>query len=114
VEAGAWLIRLSEDYQHSVIVLREARGVKYGSFMEPGWQMAISVDLVERAEGTATLKGKGMAEGQTTVSARLTLATYNLRDHDPTLAEVDEQLVRSLRSLGRMLQQRPTGNARGS
>src|SRR5580698_3900823 len=55
VEAGAWLLRLSEDYKYSVIVLREARGVKYGSFMEPGKQMRISVELVESDAGSATI-----------------------------------------------------------
>src|SRR5947199_2752987 len=59
VEAGAWLLRLSEDYAHSVIVLREARNIKYGTFMEPGRQMSVAVELTERGEGVATFKGKG-------------------------------------------------------
>ena len=42
VEAGAWLLRLTDDFRHSVIVLREARNVKYGTFMEPGRQMTIT------------------------------------------------------------------------
>src|SRR5215204_311200 len=92
VEAGAWLLRLSEDYRHSVIVLREVRNIKYGSFMEPGKQMAISVELAERGEGVATFKGKGESEGQTTVSAKVTLATYNLRDVNPALAGSDERI----------------------
>ena len=29
VEASAWLLRLTEDYQHSVVVLREVKIVKY-------------------------------------------------------------------------------------
>src|SRR5205823_8465580 len=53
VEAGAWLLRLTDDYRHSVIVLREAKNVKYGTFMEPGKQLFITVDLVEQAEHTA-------------------------------------------------------------
>ena len=97
VEAGAWLLRLSEDFRHSVIVLREARNVKYGTFMEPGRQLQVSVDLVERGEGLASLKGKGVVEGQSTVSARLTLATYNLKDVSPVLAASDERIVQHLR-----------------
>src|SRR5690242_21572630 len=54
VEAGAWLLRLTDDFAHSVIVLREARNVKYGTFMEPGRQMALTVELLERGEGLAT------------------------------------------------------------
>jgi 3-hydroxyacyl-[acyl-carrier-protein] dehydratase len=99
VEAGAWLLRLTDDYASSLIVLREAKGVKYGTFMEPGKQMILSVELVERGEGQATFKGKGETEGQTTVSARLTLAHYNLRDRDPALRETDERLVRHFRDL---------------
>jgi 3-hydroxyacyl-[acyl-carrier-protein] dehydratase len=97
VEAGAWLLRATDDFRHSVVTLREARGVKYGSFMEPGRRMEVVVELVELAEGTATLKGKGEADGQSTVSAKLTLARYNLRDRDPALETVDERLVRHLR-----------------
>ena len=98
VEAGAWLIRATDDFRHSVVVLREAQGVKYGSFMEPGRQMSITVELADHDGGTATLKGKGEADGQTTVSAKLTLARYNLRDRDPALQTVDEELVRKLRA----------------
>jgi 3-hydroxyacyl-[acyl-carrier-protein] dehydratase len=98
VEAGSWLLRATDDFRHSVIVLREAKGIKYGSFMEPGRQMTITVELIEQNNGTAMLKGKGEADGQTTVSGRLMLAGYNLRDRDPALHSVDEQLVRELRS----------------
>ncbi len=78
-------------------MLREAKGVKYGTFMEPGKQMAISVELIERGSGLATFKGKGETEGQSTVAARLTLAHYNLRDRDPAMQATDERLVRHLR-----------------
>jgi 3-hydroxyacyl-[acyl-carrier-protein] dehydratase len=103
VEAGAWLLRLTDDFAHSIIVLREARGVKYGAFMEPGKQMAISVELVERGNGQASFKGKGESEGQSTVSARLTLAHYNLRDRNPAMQATDERLVRHFRELHGML-----------
>src|SRR5215813_14669037 len=46
VEAGAWLLRLSEDFRHSVIVLREAKNVKYGTFMVPGNRLHVEVELV--------------------------------------------------------------------
>jgi 3-hydroxyacyl-[acyl-carrier-protein] dehydratase len=99
VEAGAWLLRLTDDFASSVIVLREAKAVKYGAFMEPGKQMAVSVELVERENGLATFKGKGECEGQTTVSARLVLAHYNLADRDASLRATDERLVKHFRGL---------------
>jgi 3-hydroxyacyl-[acyl-carrier-protein] dehydratase len=99
VEAGAWLLRLTDDFASSVIVLREAKGVKYGTFMEPGRQMAVSVESIERGNGLAVFKGKGEMEGQSTVSARLILAHYNLADRDPTLRKMDERLVQHFREL---------------
>ncbi len=107
VEAGAWLLRLTEDYQHSVIVLREARNVKYGNFMDPGKQMQITVELIERDEHLATFKGKGEAEGATTVAARLVLARYNLRDQGADWQPIDDRLKQHYRDLGRLLQAVP-------
>jgi 3-hydroxyacyl-[acyl-carrier-protein] dehydratase len=103
VEAGAWLLRLSDDFRHSVIVLREARNVKYGTFMEPGRQMRVTVELVERDGGFATLKGKGDMDGQSTVSARFTLLGYNLRDRDLGLQALDERLIQHYRDQYRLL-----------
>jgi 3-hydroxyacyl-[acyl-carrier-protein] dehydratase len=109
VEAGAWLLRLTDDFQHSVIVLREARNIKYGAFMEPGRQMAIRVDLVEQDGASATFKGKGEVDGQTTVTARLVLGRYNLRNRDPALKDSDERIVQHLRNLYAQLRLSATG-----
>src|SRR6267378_1170996 len=72
VEAGAWLLRLSDDYRHSVIVLREARNVKYGNLMEPGKRLLLTVELAEPPADPdqllVVLKGKGEQEGVPTVS----------------------------------------------
>jgi 3-hydroxyacyl-[acyl-carrier-protein] dehydratase len=104
VEAGAWLLRLTEDFRHSVIVLREARNVKYGTFMEPGRQMGIEVELLGQEGMRATFKGKGTVGGASTVSARFTLDRYNLVERNPALAPVDERLVQHLRGLAMLLQ----------
>jgi 3-hydroxyacyl-[acyl-carrier-protein] dehydratase len=109
VEAGAWLLRLSEDYRHSVIVLREVKNIKYGTFMEPGRRMNVSVELVERSEGLASFKGKGEMDGQPTVTARLVLASYRLQDRDPAFADVDAEIIRTMRQQGRLLCGLPGG-----
>src|SRR5712671_6687945 len=67
VDAGAWLLRITDDFRHSVVVLREAKNVKYGTFMEPGRQMRITVELVEQSESEegplAMFKGRGEVDG---------------------------------------------------
>jgi 3-hydroxyacyl-[acyl-carrier-protein] dehydratase len=100
VEASSWLLRITEDFRHSVIVLREAKNVKYGTFMEPGRTLVVSAELVETAGGAGelvTFKGKGEVEGNSAVSARLTLTRYNLGDRNPAHQETDAQLLAHLR-----------------
>jgi len=102
-EAGAWLLRLSEDFHHSVIVLREARNVKYGHFVDPGRQLVVTVEMLERTGNLASFKGKGEIEGNQAVSARLVLESYNLRDRDPASESADVNLVAHWRELYRLL-----------
>jgi len=101
VEAGAWLLRITEDFRHSVIVLREARNVKYGAFLEPGKSLMVTAELLDNADAgdphAATFKGKGECEGTAAVSARLTLTRYNLCDRNPALQSADERIVAHLR-----------------
>jgi 3-hydroxyacyl-[acyl-carrier-protein] dehydratase len=99
VEAGAWLLRITDDFRHSVIVLREARNVKYGTFMEPGKTLIATAELAEVEDGLATFKGKGEAAGQTTVSAKFTVARYNLADRNPAMKAADDRIVHHLRAV---------------
>jgi 3-hydroxyacyl-[acyl-carrier-protein] dehydratase len=111
VEAGSWLLRIRDGFRHSVIVLREAKQVKYGHFMEPGKRLDLTVELAEEAGELATFKGKGETSGTTTVSARFTLARFNLRDRNPAWQSVDERLVQLLRERYLLLrpETQPTG-----
>src|SRR5437867_5493959 len=59
VEAGSWLVRLSRDFDPSVLVLREAKNVKYGSFFAPGHRMHVAVQLAGEDGCRFTCKGKG-------------------------------------------------------
>jgi 3-hydroxyacyl-[acyl-carrier-protein] dehydratase len=103
VEAGAWLLRITEDFQHSVIVLREAKNVKYGNFMEPGKSLVLTADLVETNAALAVFKARGEMEGSATVSARIVLTRYNLRDRNPDWHAADERIVRHYRDHYRVL-----------
>jgi 3-hydroxyacyl-[acyl-carrier-protein] dehydratase len=94
VEASAWLWRLTTEFEHSIIVLREAKNVKYGSFMEPGRALDLSVELIKREGTSAAFRGKGNVRGGAqTVSAQVTLVAYNAREKGPAGQTVDEKLI---------------------
>jgi 3-hydroxyacyl-[acyl-carrier-protein] dehydratase len=112
VEAGSWLLRISEDFQYSIITLREAKNVKYGHFMEPGRQLIVTADMAEADGRTAVFKARGEVEGNQAVSARVILTRYNLRDQDPRLAAQDERIVAHWRSMHAVLRaEEPCGTA---
>src|SRR6476661_10041885 len=63
-QAGAWLIRDMEDFAHSIILLKQAKTIKYGSFVEPGRQLELRVELVSNGERESTFQGVGVIDGQ--------------------------------------------------
>jgi 3-hydroxyacyl-[acyl-carrier-protein] dehydratase len=98
VEAGSWLVRLSQQFNPSILVLREVKNVKYGTFFAPGHRMAVAVEQTATADGRYSFKGKGEVNGQTSVSAQFVLAGYNLRDKNPAWNDRDESLVKNLKA----------------
>lgn len=104
VESAAWLLRLSEDFAHSIIVLREVKNVKYGSLFKPGQQMTLSVKLNKQEGSLVTFTGKGTVEGSQRVSARFIVEQYNLKDRHPQFAKADEQIIQKYRQQALLLQ----------
>ena len=49
IEAASWLVRLTSDFTHSMLVLKETRQVRYGSFVSPGESLRVKV----KAKGIA-------------------------------------------------------------
>ena len=96
-QASAWLIRKSEDFEHSIVVLREARNVKLSNFVEPGQVLVMQATIMRQTDETTMLKAEATVEGKTAVTARLVLERYNLADRYPSRAATDDFTRRELR-----------------
>jgi 3-hydroxyacyl-[acyl-carrier-protein] dehydratase len=96
-QASAWLIRVTEDYAHSVLVLKSVKAVKYGSFVTPGRRLTLEAEVTKSSAHETEFRAKGTVEGVSTVSGRITLQGYNLRDRDPGLRPIDDDIVAALR-----------------
>jgi 3-hydroxyacyl-[acyl-carrier-protein] dehydratase len=104
-EAGAWLVRASEDFAHSMVVLKEARAVKYGQFVEPGQTLQVVAEIAGQTERETTLKSRGAVDGQSTVGAKLVLERYNLADERPDRAPTDDLVKEQMRAMFALLWQ---------
>jgi 3-hydroxyacyl-[acyl-carrier-protein] dehydratase len=92
-QAACWLLRISENYAHSIVVLQEARSVKFTDFVSPGHQLQIKVEQQKREDDLVSFKFQGEVESRLCVTGRLTLQCSNLADEDPELAYLDEQMI---------------------
>jgi len=102
-QASAWLIRLSEDFKHSIVVLHEARAVKYADFVTPGNTLHVRVKQTKSDERYVHLRFEGKVEDRVSVSGRLVLERYNLATEDPEQAGLDARMIACQRSTAAML-----------
>ena len=102
-QSAAWLVRMSEDYAHSMIVLQEAKSVKFTDFVTPGNTLRMRVEQLKR-EGTITsFKFEGKVGERPCVSGRLSLESFNLAEEDPSLAELDQRMIAQQRGFQAIL-----------
>ena len=107
-QAGAWLVRHTEDFAHSTVVLKEVRNVRYANFLEPGKTLEVTAEIVEMSAREVRLKASGSVDGSTNVSARsLVLERYNLSEADSSKSVADDVVKLKLRELFALLY-RPT------
>jgi 3-hydroxyacyl-[acyl-carrier-protein] dehydratase len=106
-QAAAWTIRLGEDFAHSIVVLRSAKNVKYGDFVEPGRVLTVTAEVLSQDETTTKVKASGTvssASGErTSLTARLVLERYNLADRQPYGDAVDARVRAEMRKLWAIL-----------
>jgi 3-hydroxyacyl-[acyl-carrier-protein] dehydratase len=99
VQTGAWLMRATEDFQYSTILLKEAKAVKFNSFVTPGKQLRVTLKTHKWGDGECTFKATSSVDDESAVSCRITLQQFNLRDHNESLAENDALLTANMKEL---------------
>ncbi len=106
-QAGAWLVRAGEDFAHSMVTLKEARNVKFSSFVAPGQTLTVTAEIIDQDERQTRLKAQGVVGGETQLSGRLILERYNLADVASGSAAADIQIKQNLKNLFALLYRDP-------
>lgn len=102
-QAAAWTIRLGEDFAHSIVVLRQAKNVKYGDFVEPGRVLTVTAEVISQDETTTKVKASGTVGDRTSLTARLVLERYNMADRRPYGDAIDARVRSEMRKLWAVL-----------
>ncbi len=104
IQAAAWLVREWDQFQHSLIVLREVRGIRYGTFVAPGNALRIQAEVIRMESCGSEFKIRGTVGQATAIQGRLELVHKNLVDTDANLAALDGIMVTQLRRQWMQLQ----------
>ncbi|MDO4585962.1 MAG: 3-hydroxyacyl-ACP dehydratase FabZ family protein [Planctomycetia bacterium] len=97
-QASAWLIRVSQHFAQSTVLLKEAKNVKFGQFLQPGQTLTVTATILSQSENETVLKTEGTIDGQSRIRAQLTLSHYNLATANPNQAIFDVKLIEKLKS----------------
>jgi 3-hydroxyacyl-[acyl-carrier-protein] dehydratase len=88
-QASCWLVRQSEGFAHSIVLLKEARNIKYSDFVAPGQTLDVTAEILKQDDVLTTLKAQGTVNGNIAVAGRLVLERFNLADRYPLRKDTD-------------------------
>ncbi len=97
VESASWLVRDFESFAHSMILLEQARNVKYKSFLPPGGQIEYTVEAKTIADNVSSFTAAGVSDDRTVVEAKIALRHFNLADRDPRMAATDAKIIEQMK-----------------
>jgi len=104
VETASWLIRQTENFAHSMILLEQARNVKYKSFLAPGAQIEYRVEAKMIEENVSSFKASGVSANEAIVEARFALRHFNLGDKNPAMVATDAKIIEEMKKRWKLLQ----------
>jgi len=103
IESASWLVRETENFTHSMILLEQARNVKYKSFLVPGAQIEYTVQAKTIEENVSSFVGFGLSDGERIVEGRLGLRHFNLSVQNPAMAATDAKVIENMKMRWKLL-----------
>jgi 3-hydroxyacyl-[acyl-carrier-protein] dehydratase len=92
-QASAWLIRATDHFQHSMVVLRESKNIKFQDFVGPGDRLEVAVEIIKTEGSLVHLKAIGQIGEKTAVNGRLVLEKFSLADRYGEDPAVDKNIL---------------------
>jgi len=103
VESASWLVRQTQDYSNSMILLQEARNVKYKSFLTPGGRIEYTVEAKTMEQNVSSFSGIGVSYNEVIIEAKFALRHFNLAYNDSIKAALDAKIIENLRKRWQLL-----------
>jgi 3-hydroxyacyl-[acyl-carrier-protein] dehydratase len=105
IESASWLVRQQQDFANSIVLLEQARNVKYKSFLAPGMQIEYTVTAKSIEDNVSSFSGEGVSDGESIMEAKFSLRHFNLADENPAMASADAIVVENMKKRFALLTQ---------
>lgn len=111
-QAGAWLVRVTDDFAYSMVELSEVRNTTFKDFVEPGQALVVTAKLQKRVEQQCWIQAEGAVDGRPAVRARLILDCFNLAERNLASDAIDHHIITEFRQDYKNLRglRQPTAN----
>ncbi len=100
-QASMILVRATEEFRSGLVLLREAKNVKFADFVQPGQTLQIVSELIKRDGSRYVLKVVGSKEQSTAVSGRLVLECLRNAEGQPDV--IDQLAAKHVKQLTEQL-----------
>ena len=109
IESASWLVRLTEAENrgtiHSMVLLAQAKNVKYKSFAAPGSKIEYHVKAKSIEENISSFRGTGVCGDEAVVEARFSLRHFNLADEKASMGPPDAAIIENMKKRWKLLYQ---------
>jgi 3-hydroxyacyl-[acyl-carrier-protein] dehydratase len=100
-QAAQFLVRASEDYRSGLVMMREAKNIKFAAFLQPGETLHVEAEILKKEGSLTTVKVSGSKNEEILcVSGRLVIAC--VQEGEPN--SVDQHASRYIQQIVAQLQ----------
>lgn len=89
-QASMWLVRATERFTKSTVVLREAKSMKFQGFVQPGDSLVVTCEIKSVEGSVYNLKVAGEINNKPSTGGRMIVESFNLAETmglDPAIDE---------------------------
>ncbi|MDG1874766.1 MAG: beta-hydroxyacyl-ACP dehydratase [Mariniblastus sp.] len=102
-QASMWLVRATNNFRHSSVVLKETKSLKFQGFVQPGDSLEIFAEIKSIKESLTSLKVIGTVNGNPATSGRLVVDAFNLAEREGLDPAIDKYMNHKFRENFRRL-----------
>lgn len=99
VQSCAWLSRVTDDFAFSTLLLKQAKAVKFNSFLKPGETLHVTAKFKSNDAETASFQAAGTVNNTSAVSARIVLSKQNLQSRSEAMEPADKRITAAMKEL---------------